>query len=303
MPTIAVDFDGVIHAYSKGWQDGTIYDPPLPGALDGLRTLMRDNAVFIHTTRPAAQVARWIEQQTGYGIECTTRIPAGAGCGVPASGTSAACCWSRIGSWPRRPTWTTGPCTSPAGDRRSRTSPPPDPPGWGPVTTGPQPAPHTTRRITMTAYDELSDDARNLMGDFSELGIAEIAADAQRTVNSLGRQLARAEQERNRLTERLARIAQAHTKYVDGHGGTSGDCTGCGESSPCPTYVWATEDRNPDATWDPADDEPEPPAPATVPCPMAALKLPHLSHSWQPQPGMRPVLCAGVPAAREGDGQ
>jgi hypothetical protein len=49
----------------------------------------------------------------------------------------------------------------------------------------------------MTAYDELSDDARNLMGDFSELDIAEIAADAQRTVNSLGRQLARAEAERD----------------------------------------------------------------------------------------------------------
>ena len=73
--TIAVDFDGVIHAYSRGWQDGTIYDPPLPGALEGLRALMRDQAVFIHTTRPASQVARWIEQQSGYGIECTTRIP------------------------------------------------------------------------------------------------------------------------------------------------------------------------------------------------------------------------------------
>lgn len=75
MPTIAVDFDGVIHAYGRGWADGTIYDEPLPGALAGLRTLMRRDAVFIFTTRPAAQVARWIEQQSGYGIECTTRIP------------------------------------------------------------------------------------------------------------------------------------------------------------------------------------------------------------------------------------
>lgn len=58
--TLAVDFDGVIHAYSKGWQDGTIYDQPLPGALDGLRALMRDHAVFIFTTRNAESVAGWL---------------------------------------------------------------------------------------------------------------------------------------------------------------------------------------------------------------------------------------------------
>lgn len=70
--TVAVDFDGVIHAYSKGWHDGTIYDGPVPGALAALHELMRHYAVFVHTTRNRRKVASWIEQRTGYGIECVT---------------------------------------------------------------------------------------------------------------------------------------------------------------------------------------------------------------------------------------
>jgi hypothetical protein len=58
--TIAVDFDGVIHAYSKGWADGTIYDEPMPGALEGLRQLLDQTAVFIFTTRDVGQVAAWL---------------------------------------------------------------------------------------------------------------------------------------------------------------------------------------------------------------------------------------------------
>jgi hypothetical protein len=67
--TIAVDFDGVVHQYSRGWQDGTIYDPPLPGALDGLRALMEQHAVFIFTTREPVQVRKWLDQ---FGFFCTT---------------------------------------------------------------------------------------------------------------------------------------------------------------------------------------------------------------------------------------
>ncbi len=70
--TIAVDFDGVIHAYSKGWHDGTIYDPPLPGALDGLRALMEQHAVFIFTTRESSQVTEWL---IGHGFDAITDNP------------------------------------------------------------------------------------------------------------------------------------------------------------------------------------------------------------------------------------
>lgn len=62
--------------------------------------------------------------------------------------------------------------------------------------------------------------------------------------------------------DRLSRIAQAHKKDVDENGGTHGVCVECyqvwnEEAGGCPTRVWATKDRDPLATWDPIDDEPE----------------------------------------------
>lgn len=50
-PTIAVDFDGVIHRYSEGWKDGSIYDIPVEDAGAALRSLSRDYRIIIHTTR------------------------------------------------------------------------------------------------------------------------------------------------------------------------------------------------------------------------------------------------------------
>lgn len=62
----------------------------------------------------------------------------------------------------------------------------------------------------------------------------------------------------NDPADRLSRIAAAHSKDAAGGGLTDGDCDECGHPHPCPTYVWATTDRDVLATWDPADDEPEP---------------------------------------------
>jgi hypothetical protein len=57
--TIAIDFDGVIHAYSKGWYNGTAYDKPVPGALEAIDELMKTYAVAIFTTRDVYQVGDW----------------------------------------------------------------------------------------------------------------------------------------------------------------------------------------------------------------------------------------------------
>lgn len=59
--TICVDFDGVIHRYSEGWKDGSIYDEPVPGALTSLHDLMKTHAVVIHTTRKPWTVVPWLE--------------------------------------------------------------------------------------------------------------------------------------------------------------------------------------------------------------------------------------------------
>lgn len=72
MTTIAVDFDGPLHAYSRGWGDGSIYDDWTRDAVPALSRLMRHHAVFVFTSRNPRQVARWIERESGYGIEATT---------------------------------------------------------------------------------------------------------------------------------------------------------------------------------------------------------------------------------------
>jgi hypothetical protein len=55
---------------------------------------------------------------------------------------------------------------------------------------------------------------------------------------------------------RLNKIAQAHSKNSGEMGLTSGLCDECDHLWPCPTYVWATEQRDSVlACWDPADDE------------------------------------------------
>lgn len=63
--TIALDFDGVLSAYT-GWKGPEVLDPPLPGAIDALRRYLEaDFALVIFTTRAdtpegATRIRNWL---------------------------------------------------------------------------------------------------------------------------------------------------------------------------------------------------------------------------------------------------
>lgn len=51
LQNIAIDFDGVVHDFSKGWYDGTCYGDPLPGALDAIKMLSKNYNIIIFTAK------------------------------------------------------------------------------------------------------------------------------------------------------------------------------------------------------------------------------------------------------------
>lgn len=52
MPTIAVDFDGVLHSYTSGWTGQLdIADPPVPGAFAWLTRVVAHYEVVIYSAR------------------------------------------------------------------------------------------------------------------------------------------------------------------------------------------------------------------------------------------------------------
>lgn len=70
--TIVFDFDGVIHKYSRGWQDGSIYDEPVSGIKDIINKLRKENfEVIIVSTRCSTEqgIAEMIEWLNRYDIE------------------------------------------------------------------------------------------------------------------------------------------------------------------------------------------------------------------------------------------
>ena len=69
MKTICVDFDGVLHSYTSGWQGaGTIADPPVPGAIEWLITMAPHYDIAIYSSRSKnlfglLAMRKWIIEQ------------------------------------------------------------------------------------------------------------------------------------------------------------------------------------------------------------------------------------------------